>query len=452
MALLALPGRADPTTSDPETLIRLTVYPAAAPKPALKYRLLPELQEMNPGNPVQNYFKCFLEQQKFFFDKEAFQRREKLLAMPLKELPAHELQDYGGFALSQADWAARLDNPDWQILLKVKTDGVSLLLPDLQDIRTLANPLKLRFRAEVAMGRFDKAVRTAQTMFAMARHVGENPTLVGNLVGLTIANTAIGPLEEMLEQSGCPNFYWALTNLPNPLVPVDKGMEGERASISSEFRGLDDAPMSAQQLQSVITHWDIILGDGKPPKPGESRVRAWLDARTKDDERLSAARRRLVEHGLPLERLERFPADQIVLLDEKREYDVRFDDLRKTMTLPVWQAEALAAHTPPAREPALFADVLVPGVYGVRLKQARLEQRIALLRHVEALRLYAAEHHGALPAKLSEIPLPLPDDPFTGKPFRYEVQGRTAHLRGSPPAREKKDPSYNLHYVVTLQN
>ena len=51
---------------------------------------------MNPGNPIQNYLKCFMEQQKFFFDKEAFQRREKLLAMPLKELPAQELKDYGG--------------------------------------------------------------------------------------------------------------------------------------------------------------------------------------------------------------------------------------------------------------------------------------------------------------------------------------------------------------------
>ena len=43
---------------------------------------------MNPGNPIHNYLKCFMEQQKFFFDKEAFQRREKLLVMPLKELPA----------------------------------------------------------------------------------------------------------------------------------------------------------------------------------------------------------------------------------------------------------------------------------------------------------------------------------------------------------------------------
>ena len=131
MALFALPGRADPTTSEPETLIRLSVYPAAAPRPALRYVLLPELKEMNPGNPVQGYLKCFMEQHRFFFENTSFQRREKLLAMPLKELPARELQDYGGFALSQADWAARLDNPDWQLLLKVKTDGVGLVLPDL---------------------------------------------------------------------------------------------------------------------------------------------------------------------------------------------------------------------------------------------------------------------------------------------------------------------------------
>ena len=210
--LFGLPCRADDATPATETLIRLTVAAAPAPKPALRYQLLPELKEMNPGNPIQNYFKCFMEQQKFFFDKEAFQRREKLLAMPLKELPAQELADYGGFALKQADWAARLDNPDWQILLKVKTDGVALLLPDVQQMQPLANALKVRFRAEVALGRFDDAIRTAKTMFAMSRHMSEHPTLMGNLVGISIANLAIGALEEMLEQP----------RLPEPLLGPDK--------------------------------------------------------------------------------------------------------------------------------------------------------------------------------------------------------------------------------------
>src|SRR5207244_4916955 len=130
------------------------------------------------------YLRCFAEQQNFFFNKEACERREKLQSMPLKELPAQEVQDYGKFALREADWAARLDKPDWQILLKTKTDGISLLLPDVQQLRNLARALKVRFRAEVALGRFDDALRTAKTMFAMARHLGEHPTFIGNLVGI----------------------------------------------------------------------------------------------------------------------------------------------------------------------------------------------------------------------------------------------------------------------------
>ena len=169
-----------------------------------------------------------MEQQSFFFDEEAFRRREELLAMPLKELPAKEVQEYGRSALSEADRAARLDKPDWQILLKLKTDGFFLLLPDVQQMRGLARALKVRFRAEVALGHFDDAIRTAKTMFAMSRHMGEHPTLIGNLVGIAIAAMAIGPLEEMLQQPGCPNLYWALTNLPDPLIPLRTGMEGER--------------------------------------------------------------------------------------------------------------------------------------------------------------------------------------------------------------------------------
>ncbi len=66
---------------------------------------------------------------------------------------------------------------------------------------------------------------------------------------------------------------------------------------------------------------------------------------------------------------------------------------------------------------------MIPASLSVRQAQARIDQRIALLRHVEALRLYAAEHNGTLPAKLADITVPLPVDPITGKPFRYEAYG-----------------------------
>ena len=71
-----------------------------------------------------------------------------------------------------------------------------------------------------------------------------------------------------------------------------------------------------------------------------------------------------------------------------------------------------------------------------------MEQRIALLRHVEALRLHAAEHDGKLPVSLSEVAVPLPDDPVIGKPFRYEVAGDDGPSpRPVRPRARKRTPS-----------
>jgi hypothetical protein len=442
---------ADQTSTNSEMLIRLNVRPTPAPKPALRYRLLPELKEMNPGNPIQHYMKCMMEQKKFFFDEEAFENREKLLTMPLKELPAQDLKEYGHYALSKADWAARLDNPDWQVLLKLKAEGIELLLPEVQQIRSLARALQVRFRTEIAQCRFDDAIRTAKTMFAIARHLGEHPTVIGDLVGMAIASMTISHLDEMLEQPGCPNLYWALTTLPSPLIPLDKGMDGERVMLTWVFRDLsDNAPFSEDQLKKFLLYADKLLesADKKPDKPG---ARAWLEARIKDAATVSAARHRLIEYGLPEERLTKFSAEQVILLDEKRELEARFDDDVKTITFPFWQADALAAQIKSKRSPALFADLLVPITLGARRAQGRVDQRIALLRHIEALRLHAAEQIGTLPSKLSDLAVPLPVDPFTGKPFRYELTANTAHLRGTPPAGQENVPAFNIHYELTLQ-
>ena len=422
LALFPLPLRAEA----PETVIRLTVQPMAAPKPALRYLLLPDLREMNPGNPIANYLRCLMDH----------------------DLGADQ-ETFGRAALRQADWAARLDKPDWQILLKLKTDGIGLLVPEVQKVRSLAAGLKGRFQAEAATRRFDDALRTAKTLFAMSRHMGEHPTLIGGLVGIAIAFMALEPLEKLLEQPGCPNLYWALTNLPRPLISLDKGMEGERLLFRSEFHDLDDStPMSTDQLRKLIAHIDRVRRLEQLTREAPS-TRAWLDARTRDKKRLRAAHSRLVEVGLPEERLKRFPADQLILLDERREYEVRRDEVMKLMNLPTWQAEELAGRAKPAKDPALFNFFV--SAAKVRRAQGRLEQRIALLRHVEGLRLYAAAHHGWLPAQLADVPVPLPDDPFTGKPFAYQVDGATAHLRGSPPPGEQKNAAYNIHYEITIR-
>ena len=85
-----------------ETIVRLNVQPKAAPKPALKYQLLPEIRELNPGNPAQGYLRCFAEQRNFFFSKVGVTQRENYRVMPLNQLPAEQLRTFGGHALKHA--------------------------------------------------------------------------------------------------------------------------------------------------------------------------------------------------------------------------------------------------------------------------------------------------------------------------------------------------------------
>jgi len=371
--------------------------------------------------------------------------------MPLAELPADKLRQYGGHALKQADWAARLDALDWQILPRIQTDGMDLLLPELGPLQVLAAALQVRFRAEVAGRHFDDAIRTAKTMFALARHLGEHPTGAANLAGLSVAQLTLNTLEEMVQQPGCPNLYWALTDLPCPLVDLRKGFQGDLALVAADLRLLRDDPMTEGQMEKFVSRLSGRIGfareqEGRPPR----NLRAALSARVKDPERCRAARGRLVEAGCAEERARRLTPLQVILLDEKREYEVRRDEALKVLALAPWQIDALADGARVSGGDGLFTDLLPP-VLKARRAQARLEQRIALLRHIEALRMFAAGHEGKLPEKLSDVAVPLPADPFTGKPFVYKVEAATAHLRGSPARDDEKDAGYNVHFEVTIR-
>ena len=444
--LLALPLAARADDAPAETVIRLHMRPQAAPTPILKYQLLPEVRELNPGNPVQGYLVCFMEQNHFFFDKTEVENREKWQTTPLKDLPVQDLRNYGGSALRQADYAARLDAPDWQILPKLRRDGFQTLIPDVQWMRILASGLKVRVRAEAAERRFDDALVTAKTMFALSRHMGEHPTLIADLVGVVVANQAVGPLDELIQQPGCPNLYWALTDLPTPLIDFRKGGQGDAVSAAAWLHLLDDkGPMSDAQIQQFLDAVRPMLPDAIKGDPA-----GWLAARAKDEGRVQAARKRLAESGLAEDKVKQFPAAQVILLDEKLEYEIQNDEAQTRLAVPYWEMDKLPP-PPPAEEMRNDLFPWVSDVRKVRQKEVQLDQRLALLRCVEALRIHAAENDGKLPAALADVKVPLPVDPVTGKPFPYQLDGGTATLRGTAPAGREKEAAYNVRYEVTIE-
>jgi hypothetical protein len=314
-------------------------------------------------------------------------------------------------------------------------------------LQVLAEALQVRFRFEVARSQFGDAIATAKTMFALSRHLGEHPSEVADLVGLGAAHLTLDSIEEMVQQPGCPNLYWALTELPCPLVDLRKGMQGDRLRVAAMLRPIrDDAPMADAEIEGLVGRLSGIMSlarerAGLPPRSFRARVHA----RVKDH--APASRRRLVESGLAPKLVDQLPPTQAILLDEKRSYEIRRDDRIKLIALPLWELDATAGDEPAGGEDGLLTDLL-PHVAKLRRTQAQLEQQIAMLRHVEALRLHAADHGGKLPAGLADIRVPLPVDPITGKAFAYAVDGATAHLRGAPAGGQSHGAG--VHYEVTL--
>src|SRR5262249_61666381 len=137
-----------------------------------------------------------------------------------------------------------------------QSEGPDLAMPDLAPLRILGWSLQVRFRAEVARRDFNDAVRTAKTMLALARHLGEHPTSAANLLGISIAEMALDTLEEMVQQPGCPNLYWALTDLPCPVVDLRKGVHGQRTLLAAELRVLrDDGPMPQAEIDKFVDRY-----------------------------------------------------------------------------------------------------------------------------------------------------------------------------------------------------
>jgi hypothetical protein len=88
--------------------------------------------------------------------------------------------------------------------------------------------------------------------------------------------------------------------------------------------------------------------------------------------------------------------------------------------------------------PTLF---VIENSLNVYVAAHKIQRRIDALRVVEAIRNYGASHESQLPESLEKMTdTPIPNDPFTGKPFHYEVTDGTAtlsapgiHVEGTTP-------------------
>jgi hypothetical protein len=103
-----------------------------------------------------------------------------------------------------------------------------------------------------------------------------------------------------------------------------------------------------------------------------------------------------------------------------------------------------------AGQGALFTDLL-PALQAATNAHFRGQRLTDLLRVVEALRMYAADH-GQWPEKLEDIKgVSIPIDPWTQKPFEYSVKNGVASVQAPANPAMAGGQWSNARYELTLR-
>lgn len=470
VALAAEPKAAEQNLTEPEATepkaaqqppdetptVRLKLQPAPEPRPALKYHLLPPLLDRQPGNAAVFYNKAALiYQQRSNLAKQG-DRIAQWLEAPYEALPLAEiettLQPWTN-VFEQVDLGAKREHCDWQMPFREQTP-FTILLPEVQELRAVVRALVVKARLQVARHQFDEAVKTLQTGYSLARHFAAGDTYIHALVGMaTIHQLAIAH-DDLVQQSGAPNLYWSLTWLPRPLVDLRHGAEFEMSSIyfwRPELSQLDQHSRTPDGWRQLLD--DFVAGLAQFDS-GFKRDQPWLLV-ARAIKGYPRAKRELIERGRLPEQVETMPVAQVLLLHMVQTYNDLRDDHFKWATLPFSEARAGLQRAnenfqrDSRREIIPLAQILLPAVQSVANGQARGERTIAMLRTIEAIRMYAAAHEGRLPEQLDDITeVPVPRDPFTGGPFIYRCSENTAVLEA--PRFEGMPDQMGKRYVLSV--
>jgi hypothetical protein len=457
---------------DGKLTIPILLHPNGVSRPYSRHYLTPQYPEMKPGNRVPTFMRAFMEQDQFFA-KEQREKRDRWNLTALDDLPLDEIRNSGcigglayrkldadqlfmtrGRPLGDIDEGARQLSSDWQIWFNLREDGIGTLLPEVQKIRELANVLQVRMRYEIRTGDFEKAIFSARTFHGLASSFETHPTLIGLLVGLAIKIGSLDALEEMVQQPGCPNLYWGFTELPAFGLDDRVSTGGERLLAYTMFKPFVEAtePMTETELYRHLKLFDV-AGAMANAETGKWKYSLDAPIRATDKKKVAAARKLLVDTGTAAKVVDKMSELQAVVTADIRQYEIALDEMLIANSLPFAEAmkQADAAESRMKAEGAQLARLLTPTNRKITAAVTRTRQRIAYLRVLEAIRLYAHEKGGQLPAKLADLTVPVPLDPVTGKPFAYSVDDGKATLTGGNPSDIANNASTNRVYQIRVK-
>lgn len=442
------------------TVIRMTVTPAASPVPVFKHRLVLPALELRTGNAAPFYYRLFLDPDGGLWrvrnetGEEVFDSwyATGIGAVPLEKLPLNKIRDAtSGLENQNLVTATSMRNCDWGLDVDSLRgpETISFLLPEFQAIRHLSRFLTLRTRLQLAEKRYGDAIDTMRMTYRLAADTARVPFIVCGLIGIAGAGMANGTMLELIAEPDSPNMYWALAELPNPLIDMREAMRFEMGIGPRIFPFIHHAETTERSpdewnrlyreaIRELSIIGDMAFGNRDPVGAGVIGTGLALAG-------YPHAKAQLIEQGFDRERVERMAVGQVIAIYSERAYQRLADEIEKQWYLPHWEGQKLdqeavqflkrarALLGNDHREIIPIALPLLPAIDAARNAQVRLQRDVAAMQVIEALRMHAAENDDRLPESLSEITqVPVPLNPATGKDFEYRLEGETGVISLPP--------------------
>jgi len=446
---------------------QLTVAPKGEPEYALEYVFETPYMDQRRGNGALLYESALtlmegVKNDLVDFDEDKISEWQGMEPedMPLKEV--REIVSRFDNAIHYADLASRCEYCTWEY--PIREEGIRCVMPKLGSFRHLTRILVLKARLAAADGDIAGAIDTLRIGISMGRDVGDGPFLIQGLVGIAVNAVMLRDMQHLIELPDTPNLYWALTSLPRPLVDMRRAMQVESDMLYVELPELKTletevwSDEEALKLGRKITA--LVSGDWYDEAEGAESLMAKAGMLAGAIMVYPEAKKSLIERGRAVEEVEAMPPLQAILIYKHQQYRRVRDMLFKWCNLPYWQvkdgfkkADQMLSEYMGGSKMDAIANVLMytmPAIDRVCMLRSRFERDIGMLRCVEAIRMYAAEHGGKLPRSLDDISsVPVPMDPMYGRAFHYEVSGRKCVLESPvPEGGHRKD---GLRIEITMK-
>lgn len=433
------------------------VSPAAESRPVFQYQFWPKESELKPGSGQLYYFRALT----------LLQQKNGALAT-LRQISNREdqaTQDAREFVKSMElvieaiSTMAYLEDLSWDHRSR-DIEGPRLYyfkLEDVQLARDLARLLMIKARIHLADRDFKRTSECVLIGNRLAYLMGQGESVIQRLVGSALQAMMRLIVEEMIQTPGCPNLYWAIATVPQPLITIRRSVELELDAVHRAFPALRQAATAGWSDAEAEQRWIEMMQQLHELSGSNSDAENRNPLLAVDySDFVPPAQQRLKASGISDDQLQQMAPASIVMADTANELDRLIDDNRKALLIPGPQKSLLMQVNEAGIQTAvrfhkesglddtrpsaagLFAAALFPSIRQLDAAADRSPTMFRRLMTLEAIRHHAAVHQGELPDSLDDLKtLPSVFAFSTEEPFEYRIEKNgdqaTAVLSGKIP-------------------